>query len=141
LTVYAEASAVLAWLLDEPRAAEVAIVLGGTDGIVTSELTLIECDRVLHRLHALPGPVSAATDAMRARLLAAAEAWAVEPISGVIVERARAPFPDDAIRSLDAIHLATAVVVRKAVGELDVLSLDARIRSNARSLGCRVVPA
>jgi predicted nucleic acid-binding protein len=79
--------------------------------------------------------------AMRARLEAAVAAWALEPISGRVVERARGPFPDDAIRALDAIHLATAVVVGGFVGDLDVLSLDERIRSNAAALGFRVLPA
>jgi hypothetical protein len=44
------------------------------------------------------------------------------------------------IRSLDAIHLATAVVVRSSIGELGVLSGDDRVRSNVRALGFRVVP-
>jgi hypothetical protein len=101
---------------------------------------LIECDRALHRLQAVSAPGSVNIESLRARLAAAAAAWAVEPIAGRVVERARAPFPDDAIRSLDAIHVATAVVVRDAVGDLDVLSLDERIRSNAVALGFRVLP-
>jgi uncharacterized protein with PIN domain len=140
MTVYAETSAVLTWLLDQPRAAEVEGVLGAEDVVISSDLTLVECDRALRRLQAAAGPGSVNVDSMRTRLEAAVSAWAVEPISGRVVERARAPFPDDAIRSLDAIHLATAVVTRASLGELDVLSLDDRVRANARSLGFRVVP-
>ena len=67
--------------------------------------------------------------------------WSIEPIGKPVVARARAPFPDDTIRSLDAIHLATAEVVASSVGDLDVLSLDERVRSNAAALGFRVLPA
>ena len=66
--------------------------------------------------------------------------WGIEPISQPVVARARRSFPHDAIRSLDAIHLATAEVVRSAIDDLDVLSLDERIRSNAVALGFRVLP-
>jgi len=140
VTVYVETSAVLAWLLDQPRAAEVEGVLGAEDDVISSELTLVECDRALHRLQAAARPGSANVESTRTRLEAAVAAWAVEPIAGRVVERARAPFPDDAIRSLDAIHLATAVVMRASLGDLDILSLDERVRSNAIALGFRVLP-
>jgi predicted nucleic acid-binding protein len=141
VTVYAESSAIVTWLLDQPRAAEVEAVLGAAADVMSSELTLIECHRALHRLGATARPAPVNVAAMRARLEAAVAAWALEPISGRVVERARGPFPDDAIRALDAIHLATAVVVGGFVGDLDVLSLDERIRSNAAALGFRVLPA
>jgi uncharacterized protein with PIN domain len=140
VTVYAESSAVMAWLLDEARAPEVEAVLASADRVATSDLTLIECDRAIGRLVRMPGPVAALVEPTRGRLKEAVAAWAVEPISGPVVERARASFPDDAIRSLHAIHLATALVIRAAAGDLDVLSLDDRVRSNARALGFRVLP-
>ncbi len=140
MTVYAESSAVMAWLLDEARAPEVEAVLASADRVVTSDLTLIECDRAIGRLVREPGPVAVLVEPTRVRLMEAVAAWGVEPISGPVVERARRPFPDDAIRSLDAIHLATAVVVRSSIGDLDVLSLDDRVRSNALALGFRVLP-
>ncbi len=108
MTVYAETSAVLAWLLDEPAGPRVAAFLRPPAPVILSDLTLIECDRALLRL-ASQHPASAAdTDILRSRLAAVAAGWAIEPIARPVVDRARAPFPDDAIRSLDAIHLATA---------------------------------
>ncbi len=47
MNLYAESSAVLAWLLDEPTAPGVRRLLGEAEVIVASDLTLIECDRVL----------------------------------------------------------------------------------------------
>ena len=141
MTVYAETSAVLAWLLDEPSGPRVAAVLRPPAPVIVSDLTLIECDRALLRLASQRPDSLADTEILRSRLTAVGAGWAIEPIARPVVERARAPFPDDAIRSLDAIHLATAVVVRSSVGEVDVLSLDERIRSNAAALGFRVLPA
>jgi uncharacterized protein with PIN domain len=53
VNLYAESSAVLAWLLDEPTAPAVRRLLGEAEVIVASDLTLIECDRVLLRAVAL----------------------------------------------------------------------------------------
>jgi uncharacterized protein with PIN domain len=136
---YAETSAVLAWLLDEPAARAVAELLR-EDQVVTSSLTLIECGRVFLRASArgLLAPDDAAR--RRARLDIDQAEWAIEPISPAVVERAQASFADDTIRSLDAIHLATAVVLASSVGTLDVLSLDDRVRTHASTLGFRVLP-
>lgn len=140
MTVYVESSAIVTWLLDQPGAVEVEAVLSAADDIICSELTLIECDRALRRLQVVAGPGSLNAEAMRERLEAAVTAWALEPIAGRVVDRARGSFPDDTIRSLDAIHVATAVVVGASLGEIDVLSLDDRVRANARTLGFRVLP-
>jgi hypothetical protein len=61
-------------------------------------------------------------------------------ISGDVVERARQPFPGDPVRTLDAIHLASALVARSAAPGLEVLSLDDRIRATAKKLGFSVQP-
>jgi len=53
VNLYAESSAVLAWLFDEPTAPEVRTLLGEAGVVVASDLTLIECDRVLLRAVAL----------------------------------------------------------------------------------------
>ena len=57
------------------------------------------------------------------------------------MEFARGPFPGEPIRALDAIHLATALVIRDIYPDLRVLSLDQRVRQNAAALGFEVVPA
>jgi predicted nucleic acid-binding protein len=138
---YADSSAVLAWLLGEPPGATIEAILGGTDQVIASDLTLIECDRVLLRLAWMDPMARPAVEALRARLAEAMSGWNLQPISETVVERARQPFPDDSLRSLDAIHLATAVVARLSVHEIHVLSLDERVRANAAALGFRVRPA
>lgn len=56
------------------------------------------------------------------------------PISREVIDRARRPFPTEPIRSLDAIHLASAMLAADGETQLAVLSLDRRIRASAQFL-------
>jgi predicted nucleic acid-binding protein len=141
VNLYAESSAVLAWLLDEPTAPTVRRLLSEAQIIIASDLTLIECDRVLLRAVTLKELTEADAADRRAHLIAAAAHWQVLRIAGEIVDRARQPFPGDPIRTLDAIHLASLLVARSAVGGLKLLSLDERVRQAAKGLGVAVEPA
>ena len=141
MNLYAESSAVLAWLLDEPTAPAVRRLLREAEIIVASDLTLIECDRVLLRAVALKELTEAEAADCRAHLVAAAAHWQVLRIAGEIVDRARQPFPGDPIRTLDAIHLASLLVARSAVVGLRLLSLDERVRQAAKWLGIAVEPS
>ena len=140
MTLYAESSAVLAWLLDEPTGRTVRERLAKAAIVIASDLTLIECDRVVIRASALGDLTEAEAADRRAHLTTAAAHWNVLRISGEIVDRARQPFPGDPIRTLDAIHLASALVARSAVPGLEVLSLDDRIRTTAKKLGFSLQP-
>jgi hypothetical protein len=140
VNLYAESSAVLTWLLDEPAAPAVRRLLGDAEVIVASDLTLVECDRVLLRAVALKELTEADAADRRAHLIAAAAHWQVLRVAGEIVDRARQPFPGDPIRTLDAIHLASLLVARSAVVGLRLLSLDERVRQAAKGLGVAVEP-
>ena len=141
MNLYAESSAVLAWLLDEPTAPAVRQLLGDAAIIIASDLTLIECDRVLLRAVALKELTEAEVADRRAHLVSAAAHWQVLRIAGEIVDRARQPFPGDPIRTLDAIHLASLLDARSAVVGLRLLSRDERVRQAAKGLGVEVEPA
>jgi predicted nucleic acid-binding protein len=138
--LYAESSAVLGWLLDESSAADVRRSLAAAEIIVASDLTLIECDRVIFRAVALGELTEAEAADRRAHLTAAASHWQVLRIAPEIVERARQPFPGEPIRTLDAIHLASALVARTAIAGLTLLSLDDRVRKAGKKLGLDVIP-
>jgi hypothetical protein len=138
--LYAESSAVLVWLLDQQGAPAIRTELAGAGEVICSDLTLIECDRTLRRIAARGMLSLAASAELQARLATTARGWNVLPIGAAVVDRARQSFPDDAIRSLDAIHLATALVARSAIGDLVLLSLDERVRSGGTGLGFRVIP-
>jgi predicted nucleic acid-binding protein len=140
VSLYVESSAVLAWLLDEAAGVYVRETLATASIVIASDLTLIECDRVLHRAAALGELTEAEAADRRARLTTAAAHWHLLRIGPEVVHRARQPFPGEPIRTLDAMHLASALVTRSAVAGLDLLSLDDRIRSAARKLGLKVLP-
>jgi predicted nucleic acid-binding protein len=140
VNLYAESSAVLGWLLDENSAAHVRQSLVAAEIIVASDLTLIECDRVILRAAALGDLTEAEAADRRAHLTAAASHWQILRIAPEIVERARQPFPGEPIRTLDAIHLASALVARTAIVGLTLLSLDDRVRKAGKRLGLDVIP-
>lgn len=141
MNVYAESSAVLAWLLGEQSGDAVRDVLHRAELVMASDLTLVECDRVLIRAVATGEIDEAAAADRRAHLNAAASHWHVWRVSTDIVDRARHPFPNEPIRTLDAIHLALALAVRAAVPGLELLSLDDRIRRAGKQLGFHLRPA
>ena len=66
--------------------------------------------------------------------------WHLIPVSREIVNRARQPFPGEPIRSLDAIHLASALAAADSLPEFGLLSLDRRVRATGARLGLRVLP-
>lgn len=140
MNLYAESSAVLAWLLDESSAGDVRQILDAAVLVVASDLTLVECDRVIHRAAALGELTEAEAADRRAHLTTAAAHWHLFRLGPEVVERARQPFPGDPVRTLDALHLASALVARSAIAGLEVLSLDDRVRRTATRLGLGVRP-
>lgn len=140
MIVYAESSAVLAWLLGEPSAPEVRRVLAAADRVVASSLTALECARSLLRARAA-GRIAAGEELAALRLLDVAESsWDVHDLSSRVVARARARFPVEPVRTLDALHLATAAIFLEGLGRLTMLSFDERIRANASGMGVELLP-
>jgi len=139
--LYAESSAVLSWLLGEPRGADVRECLASAELVIASDLTLVECERVLIRAASLHEMSEAEAAARRAQLNAVASHWTLLRVGPEVIDRARRPLPDEPVRTLDALHLASALVAKAAVPDVSVLSLDTQIRVNARSLGFDVYPA
>jgi predicted nucleic acid-binding protein len=141
MTLYAETSAVLRWLFDEAQGEEIEQLLRGASKVVCSRLTLIEVRRVVRRATVL-GQIdeAAASDLFDAFALAAAR-WGVLELSREVGERAEERFPIEPVRTLDALHLASALTLRHALADLQLLSTDQRVRENGVRLGLEVVPA
>jgi hypothetical protein len=68
-------------------------------------------------------------------------AWSMVELGKVVLERARRGFPSEPIRTLDALHVASALTARLAVPDLALLSLDPRVRGNGTALGFEILPA
>lgn len=129
--VYLDTSAVVKRTLPEAQSAKLldslgrAVADGGT--LVTSALTRVETGRALRRReHDLQGDVATA-------YRNALQGLAMAPITDVVIELARSADPL-ALRSLDAIHLATAL----AVGAGELWTYDDRLADAAASAGIAV---
>lgn len=140
MTVYAESSAVLAWLFGEDAGGDVRPVLEGAARVVASDLTTVEVLRALGRAlrDGLANEGDAAERTGEYRRVSAQ--WTFLRLDGPVLERAARPFPAEPVRTLDALHLATTLGLREAGEEVTVLSLDRRVRGNAEALGFDVAP-
>jgi predicted nucleic acid-binding protein len=138
--VYAESSAVLRWLLGEPNQDAVIEVLADAEAVTASSLTVLECARALLRARMMQR-ISAAEERAGLGLLDdAVQAWHLLDVSEDVVTSARRRFPHEPVRSVDALHLASALTLQNALGRVHVLSLDDRVRRNAAALGMPVAP-
>ena len=140
MIVYAESSAVLSWALGESRGEAVLRYLESAEFVVTSELTLVECDRMFHRARILEELAPERIEAHRNVLLRAMAEWVFLRLDREIVEQARGPFPEDPVRSLDALHLASVLATVELIPETSLLTLDERVRRCGRALGLDVLP-
>jgi uncharacterized protein with PIN domain len=140
VTLYAESSAVLRWLLAEPEQAAILERLRGADKVVCSRLTLVESRRVIRRAAREARITETEAAGLLSSLALASARWAVLELTRDVAARAEEAFPSEPICTFDAVHLASALVLRQSVPDLAVLSADARVRANAAQLGFEVVP-
>jgi predicted nucleic acid-binding protein len=133
--VYIESSAVLHWILGQKGAAEVRGTVDQADVVLTSTLTLTETERALIRAETGGALMGGDAQRLRGLLNRAQAAWTRMAVSENVLARASRPFPVEPVRTLDAIHLATALEFAAAYPDLRVLSFDRRLRDNAEALG------
>jgi predicted nucleic acid-binding protein len=141
VNLYVESSAVLAWLLRETPAPVIKEILTSAESVVASDLTLVECDRALIQAETVGRLSPDDTGERRALLEASSSRWILLRIEGGVLERARRRFPQEPVKALDSLHLASALAARSAVSDLALLSLDRRVRNNGAALGFDVLPA
>jgi hypothetical protein len=140
MIVYAESSSVLTWLLGEASQSIVLEQLRAATRVVSSTLTGVECARGLARARAMER-ISRADELAALQMLGVAESsWDVHDLSESIMKGARADFPFGPVRTLDALHLSTALVFYETFGELTMLSFDERVRVNAQAFGMTLSP-
>lgn len=134
-TLYVETSAILAWLLGEKRADEVRAAIDDAEVVVTSSLALAEAERALIRLEHDHLIQAAQAQRLRGTLARARAGWMSMAVTEDVLDRSARRFPAEPVRTLDAIHLATALEFTKALPDLALLSFDRRILDNAVALG------
>ena len=99
--------------------------------LVTSRLSLVEAARALLRVRAQGGvPGSRLADARRELdvLWNRCELWELSP---GVCDLAAQLVPDQALRTLDALHLATFVLARRRIEGLELLTADRRLAETA----------
>lgn len=134
-TVYLETSAALTWLLGEPDAERVRSTIDAADAVAISVLTLLEAERALIRAESAGRLREGDTQRLRGMLQRACASWMRMTVTEAVLSRASRPFPVEPVRTLDAVHLATALEFTTAFSDLHVLSFDRRVAANATALG------
>jgi predicted nucleic acid-binding protein len=132
MTAYLDTSALLRLVLREPGALR---DLRSYDALVSSELIAVESARTIDRLrHQGALTVEEAADRLRAitEWLEAIDLVLVRP---PVLSRASEPLPTP-LGTLDAIHLATALIWRERMGTLPTMAThDTTLGLAARTFG------
>ena len=128
-----ESSALVAALLERDTAARKPLPAGTQH--VTSALTLAEAGRAIIRARAT-GRLTVAEEQAAVRALRTFERRCfIHDVDRAVLDRVRRPFPVEPIRTLDAVHLATAELLGEAPQVVTIVTRDVRVRDNARALG------
>ena len=129
---YADASALVKLVRDEPESDALRTLLAGAD-LVSSELVLTEVPRAIRRAAAHDPRL--ALDLLMARAADIVDAVALLPLDRPLLLAAGA-FAEPALRALDAIHIAAAVDLSPLDG---FVSYDERQAAAARLAGLRTL--
>lgn len=107
--------------------------------LYTSALTELEVRRAILRLQHEARLTRTAAAETPADVLQLLQHAAVVPVGQAVLARAGDVFPLP-LRSLDAVHVATAVLLhqRREVEQVVMLSRDKRVRDNAAALGMQL---
>jgi len=133
---YVESSALVAALLERDVAARAAI--RGPGRRVSSSLTLAEATRAVIRAKAA-GRLDAAEQRAAIRALQTfARRCDLMAVTDAVLERVGRPFPVEPVRTLDAVHLATAEQLGEPPALVTIVTRDARVKDNAVALGYAV---
>jgi len=128
-SLYLDTSAVLRAILESGVSPDLEARIARAPVLITSRLSLVESSRALHRLRQL-GQISetklADADRELNAVWARCELWEMTPS---VCERARQVAPAKSLRTLDALHLATYVMARERIGDLELVTADQRLRS------------
>jgi len=134
---YVETSALLRVLLDGDQALRPAL---SGQGLVTSALTFVEAARAISRARRERRLDARSAREAERQLAAFERSCDVVAMDDEVLRRAREELPDEPVRSLDALHLASLRVLDAELGGLEVVSCDDRVRRNAAALGFVLVP-
>lgn len=129
--LYLDTSAVLRAVVEAGMSPDVEGRLGDAEVLVTSWLSLLESARALVGLRltaATTEPRLADAERQVAAVWARCVIWELTP---AVCDLAGRVAPTVPLRTLDALHLATFVLARSRIDDLELLSVDERLLSAA----------
>ncbi len=131
---YVDSSVPLRIVLGEP---EPLPSWGRIDEALSSELIRLECLWTIDRARVELRLGDDAVSRQRADVLEVIDGLSLIPLTRLVLERAAEPFPT-LIGSLDAIHLASALLVREQGDEMLFATHDQQLAVAARAMGFAV---
>jgi len=131
--VYVDASVVLRILGGEPTPLD---AWERIERPIASELVRVECLRTIDRAR-VQGLSDAHVAERRAAALQTLSSIGLIPITSAVLDRASEPFPTS-LGTLDAIHLASAVLARAQIPGLILATHDEDLGRAARAMGFEV---
>jgi predicted nucleic acid-binding protein len=134
LNVYVDSSVLLRVVLGEPDRLE---IWPSITNAISSELIRLECLRTIDRARVRLGLADRRIAQHRADVLEAIEAFNLVAVDAVVLERAAEPFPTT-LGSLDAVHLASALLVRDSLDGLMFATHDDELGTAALATGFQV---
>lgn len=132
---YLESSALVAGLLEEDGA---VLRAAQPDTTVLSALTLAEARRALQRALQAGRITSEGLAVAESTIAHLERECTILAVDDAILARVGRRFPVEPVRTLDAIHLASAERLDDPQAPITILTRDARVRENAVLLGMRV---
>jgi uncharacterized protein len=133
---YVESSALVAALLE--RDADALKSMRSKIKPITSALTFAEAARAIVRARVAERLTHDAERAALSALRRFERRCYVVSITEGVLTRVRRPFPVEPIRTLDAVHLATAESLGELPQLITIVTRDDRVRDNAKALGYSV---
>jgi uncharacterized protein len=137
MEAYIDSSVLLRVLLGEPGRLG---VWSSITNAVSSELIRLECLRTIDRARIRMALDDRDVARHRSDILEACEAFTLIPVDPVVLDRASRPFPT-LVGSLDAIHLASALLARERIDGLAMVTHDMELATAARAEGFPVYGA
>ncbi len=131
--LYLDASALLRATLEAGTTPEIEDRITNAEKVVTSRLSLVECARALIRTR-VRLDTERSLDGVEQQigvLFSHCELW---ELSAEVCDLACRVAPGRNLRALDSLHLATFLLARRQVEDLELLTADLRLQEAANSV-------
>ena len=135
MKTYVDTSVLLRKLLGEPNALR---RWNAIETALSSELIVVEALRTIDRARIRLRLSDEEVANHRATILETVNGFNLAELNRTVLDRASKPFPT-MLRTLDAIHLATALLLREAIEDLIFATHDSPLAIAAQSVGFRVI--